>query len=151
MKRIEVYYKKSFVIFFSVIFSVLFIFCVCRIVQTIGAFLKSESVRNYGGLPILILFCFVVPNVVIRLFEAQVTAYENGIVYMCRRGKITVKWGDIKRIYLTENDVLQIEVINRCTDINDDTAHIPLGILETDPLKLTEEIKNMLEEYKNAE
>lgn len=165
MKKIEAYYKKSFVIFFSVIFSVLFIFCACEIVRTVGAFFKGESVKNHGGLPILILFLVTIPIVVVKLLEPCVTADENGIVHMCRRGKITVSWDCIKRLYLTEDDVLQIEVTDDylknftsaerfdtwlVKKMGGEAVQISLVTLDVDALKFTYELQNMLEEYKNA-
>lgn len=97
----------------------------------------------------------------------SVAADENGITYTGgRRGNETVPWDCIKRIYLTENDTLQIEVTDGylkkftsserfntrlAVKMGGEAVHIPLNTFDVDALNFTYELQNMLEEYKNAD
>lgn len=112
MKKIEAYHKKSVVIIISVIIFAAFIISVCGIVSNV------VTAASGGKTDIFYLFYFITMFLVAVIGASvffpivpQVTADENGIACRSgRRGLETVPWSCIKRIYLTENDVLQIEV-----------------------------------------
>lgn len=151
MKKIEVYYKKSIVIFASVLFSAALIFCFGDIVNTVLTAAKGGK-ADIEKLTFLNAICLIVIVGAARIFplRQQVIADENGIAYRCREGVLTTPWSNIKRIYLTESDVLIIEVLNLDSAKSGEKVQIPLSLMETDALKFTEEMQNMLEEYKNA-
>ena len=151
MKRIEIYQKKSFVIFVSAIISVALIICVCDIVNTVLTAAKGGK-ADIEKLLFLNVLCLIVIGGATRIFPLRPTviADDNGIGYRCRGGVLTISWSNIKRIYLTENDLLKIEVLNLDSAKSGEKVQIPLSLMETDALKFTEELQNMLEEYKNA-
>lgn len=151
MKKIEVYYKKSFVIFISVIFFAGLIFCFGDIVNTVLTAAKGGK-ADIVKLLFLNVMCLILIVGAVRIFPLppQVIADENGIACRFRVDAVTTPWSNIKRIYLTESDVLILEVFNLDSAKNGEEVHIPLSLMDTDALKFTKEMQNMLEEYKNA-
>lgn len=167
MKKIEAYQKKSIIIIVSVIIITVFIVSVCGIVNTV------VTAANGGEVDIFYLFYWVTAFLVAAIgasvffpLSPSVTADKNGITYGSnRRNAETVPWNCIKRIYLTENDMLQIKVtddylknftpterfnIRLAVKMGGEAVQISLVTLEVDALKFTYELQNMLEEYKNA-
>lgn len=167
MKKIEAYHKKSVVIIISVIIFATFIISVCGIVSNV------VTAASGGKTDIFYLFYFITMFLVAVIGASvffpivpQVTADENGITCRSgRKGLETVPWDCIKRIYLTENNVLQIEVIDDHLEkftpaerfnirlvkkMGGEAVQVSLVTLDVDPLKFTYELQNMLEEYKNA-
>lgn len=151
MKKIEVYYKKSIVIFISVIFFAGLIFCLCDIVNTVITAAKGGK-ADIEKLLFLNVICLILIVGAVQIFplRPQVIADENCIACRLRKGVVTTPWSNIKRIYLTESDVLIIEVLNLDSAKSGEKVQIPLSLMDTDALKFTEEMQNMLEEYKNA-
>lgn len=168
MKKIEVYQKKPIVIIVSVIIFTVFIASVCGIVTIV------VIAANGGKSDIFYLFysitAFLVAAIGVSIIfpiVPSVTADENGITYRSnRRDAETVPWSSIKRIYLTESDILQIEVtddylknftpterfnIRLAIKMGGEAVQISLVTLDVDALKFTYELQNMLEEYKNAD
>lgn len=151
MKKIEVYYKKSIVIFASVLFFAALIFCSCDIVNIVLTAVKGGKADIKKLLFNVMCLILIVSAVRIFPLRPQVIADENGITCRFRGDVVTTPWSNIKRIYLTENDVLIIEVLNLDSAKSGEEVQIPLILMETDALKLTEKMQNMLEEYKNAD
>lgn len=151
MKKIEVYYKKSIVIFVSVIFFAGLIFCLGDIVNTVLTAVKGGK-ADIEKLLFLNVMCLILIVGAVRIFplRPEVIADENGIACRFRYGVVTTPWSNIKRIYLTENDVLIIEVLDIDSAKSVEKVQMPLFGLKVDALKFTEEMQNMLEEYKNA-
>lgn len=136
------YIKKSVVIFFSVIFLTAIIFSVCGIIGAVKTFLNGGGIED--GSPVSILFLLLAPFAAAKFFEPQMTVDENGISYLYRKGWQTVPWSSIKSIHLTESNDLQIEAFYpNSAEIK--TWYMPLNIVNADPLKLTEELQNILQ------
>ena len=165
MKKIEVYPKKAVNIFILIIFSVTFIISLCSTVIMIGKALKDGNIAD--SLPFSTLLCCVMLVGIIKIYplSPSLIADENGITHRFYGSFEEISWNNIKRIYLIENDILQIEVLNldEYLKTRESTTHIrinmkmgreaiqiPLSFLKADALKLTYELQNMLEEYKNA-
>lgn len=142
------YYKKSFIIFFSVIFLTAIICSVYDIIGAVKTFLNGGGIED--GSPVSILFLLLAPFAAAKFFEPQITVDENGISYLYRKGWQTVPWSSIKSIHLTEGNDLQIEAFYpNSAEIK--TWYMYVGLLNADPLKLTKELQIMLQNKNDLE